>query len=543
MDMFREYFTDKIVLCFGSQLGKTEAILNMMGYAIDQDPGAMLVVYPSETLAKSISKNRLQPMIEAVDALLSKWERMRSETLEIQFLGMSIALVGSNSPANLASRPVRYIFYDETDKFPSFSGREASPSELASERSKNYTGRKEIHASTPTLSSGHIWREYEGADAKKNFYVPCPHCNEMWTFKLKQIKWPAALNEEDRKSERANRVLTESWYECEFCGGKIHDMDKIRMLLAGEWRHVERDEEGNWAESRRLFKRPRTVGYNLSSIYSPWVTFGQVAQKFLQSKDDPAKYMNFVNSWLGEPWESRATKMRSDIVLDRQSEHERGTVPAEAQLITCGVDVQRDSFWWVVRAWGPKLTSWLVDFGNCETWGELDDVLDREYPQVGGQPMIVNIAFVDSGDQADEVYGYCSTRMGGVFPSKGASQRMTRAPLVESRVEKDDYGGMRLFILDTHYYKSFIAGRVRKETDSSGSFNVFKATTADEKAWLRAYAEQLCAEQLVMIRDGKGKETEVWRPVHSHPNNHLLDAECYGIAAAERAGVRYLKTE
>lgn len=528
-------------MCFGTQIGKTEAIFNMIGYAIDQDPGTMLIVYPSDELAKSISKNRLQPMFETSEAILSKWDREHSELLELQFYGMYIALVGSNSPSKLASRPVRYLFFDETDKFPAFSGKEAKPSDLAGERTKNFANAKEVHVSSPTVSSGHIWTQWRSADVRKRYFVPCPRCGAMQTLKLKQIKWPAELN--DDKQRRLADVESSVWYECEVCGERLYDMDKYQMLASGEWRAVERDADGVWQEARAVSKRPRRVAYNISSLYSPWLTFGKVAKKFLESKDEPSRFMNFVNGWLGEPWENEAARLRSDIVFARQSTHDRGTVPRGAQLLTCGIDVQRDSIYYAIRAWGPRLTSWLVDWGHVETWGEIDEMLDREYPQKGGEPMIVNLAFVDSGDgeTTSEVYEYCATRSGGVFPCKGSSKRLTRAPIQESFVERDEWGGMRLFIVDGHYYKSFIAGRIKRETDSPGSFNVYNA--GDEEAWLRVYADQLCAEQLVTTTDSRGRTTETWQPITSHAQNHLLDCECYAIAAAERLGVRHLRED
>jgi phage terminase large subunit GpA-like protein len=152
--------------------------------------------------------------------------------------------------------------------------------------------------------------------------------------------------------------------------------------------------------------------------------------------------------------------------------------------------------------------------------------------------MQINLAFIDSGDQTDEVYEFCSAHAGFVFPCKGSSSRLTRAPISESKVERDDIGGMRLFILDGHYYKSFIAGRLKRETDKPGSFNVYNAD--DELAWLRVYADQLCSEQLVTKIDSQGRTVDSWEPITSHAANHLLDAECYAIAAAERANVRYL---
>jgi phage terminase large subunit GpA-like protein len=108
-------------------------------------------------------------------------------------------------------------------------------------------------------------------------------------------------------------------------------------------------------------------------------------------------------------------------------------------------------------------------------------------------------------------------------------------------VDKDGYGNMRLFIVDGHYYKSFIAGRLQKKKDEPGAFMVFNAE--GEESWLRQYAEQLCSEHLVKEEDKKGHAKDVWKPVTTHAANHLLDAEVYAIAAAERAGVRYLREE
>lgn len=546
MNAFKTRHIEKITLCFGTQLGKSEAILNMIGYAIDQDPGAMLFVYPTDELGKSISKNRLISMITASDALRAKYLDRESEQMELQFMGMYIAIVGANSPSKLASRPVRYVFYDETDKFPAFSGKEGSPTELASERTKNYHNRKEVEASSPTYADGHIWRSFISADVSKCFYVPCPTCGEMQVLKNSQIKWPKKYNEDAHKYDRAMRVLTDSWYECEFCKQHIYDMDKQKMLLAGEWRAVEYCSElKRFEPAKEVPSRPRHVGYTLSSLYSPWVTFGQVANKFLKTKDETSKFMNFVNGWLAEPWEPQATKLRRDIVFKRQAAHQRGELPEKTQLLTCGIDVQQNSFWWVVRAWGPKLTSWLVDFGQAETWGEIDRLLDREFGLPDGNKMLINLGFMDSGDQTDEVYEYCATQTGLLFPSKGSSltgNARPRLPLTESQVDRDGYGAMKLFILDTHYYKSFIAGRLNRNNDDPGAFLVYKGE-GEQDPYLTVYAEQLCSEHLIREEDKKGNKRDIWKPVIAHADNHLLDCEVLAVAAAERLGVRYLKEE
>ena len=44
---------------------------------------------------------------------------------------MTVLLTGANSPADLASTNIRYLFLDEVDKFPGASKKEADPVSLA----------------------------------------------------------------------------------------------------------------------------------------------------------------------------------------------------------------------------------------------------------------------------------------------------------------------------------------------------------------------------------------------------------------------------
>ena len=63
MDEFLNYETEEIIFCKCTQVGGTEAMQNMLGYIIQQDPSPTMVVYPTDKLAESISENRIQPMI------------------------------------------------------------------------------------------------------------------------------------------------------------------------------------------------------------------------------------------------------------------------------------------------------------------------------------------------------------------------------------------------------------------------------------------------------------------------------------------------
>ena len=63
MDSFTDDRVNHIVVVAGSQVGKTECELNMLGYLIDQDPGPAMFIQPTLDMAEDFSKRRLDPML------------------------------------------------------------------------------------------------------------------------------------------------------------------------------------------------------------------------------------------------------------------------------------------------------------------------------------------------------------------------------------------------------------------------------------------------------------------------------------------------
>ena len=55
-----------------SQVGKSEFILNCIGYANDQDPGSMLYIQPNIDDAKKFSRRRIAPMVRDCPTLKRK---------------------------------------------------------------------------------------------------------------------------------------------------------------------------------------------------------------------------------------------------------------------------------------------------------------------------------------------------------------------------------------------------------------------------------------------------------------------------------------
>ena len=518
MDRFTDPLIEKIVLCFGAQIGKTEAELNMIGYALDQTASPVMMVYPTDTIAKFASDKRVQPMIKSVKSINDKFDE-NSKLLELDFNnGNYMVLVGANSPSSLSSRSIKYLFFDEIDKYPAFAGKEADPIKLATERTKTFVDKKIVMVSTPTVESGNIWQAFMSANERRQYYVPCPHCGVSQVLKFKQIKWPEEHN------DNADMIRDTAYYECEHCGERIYDKHKMEMLRSGEWRAV------NESQSK-----VRSVSYHLSSIYSPWVTFGDVAYEFKNSKGTPATLMNFINSWLAEPWKSSKTKSTQNLEFT-QSNYPCGVVPDKAVLLIASVDVQLDHFWWEVRAYAPGVKSYLIDYGQASTWGDLEEIIiNREYPSEYGEARQVMKAGIDSGFRTDEVYQFCSRFPEVCIPIKGSSNHSTMAaPYTMTSLEKGVVGGLKLYVLNTDYWKDFIFARMIRPADEDGTIHLYKECPQE-------YSDHLRSEEKQEIRNVKtGAVTVQWKPLTSHPVNHLLDTCTYNAAVADIAGVKYL---
>lgn len=514
MDAWNDPDIEEIIWCKPTQSGGTEGLNNILGYIIEQDPSPTLFVYPTLDLAEYTSKNRVQPMVNLCATLRERYQDQNSKILELQFDGMYVVLSGANSPASLASRPIRYLLLDEVDKYPTNAGKEADPISLARERTKTFAYNKKIvQTSTPTKKTGPIWQAWEAADCQRRYYVPCPHCGHKQTFRFKQIKWP-------KTAKTPEAAWATAYYECEQCRGIITDGHKPGMLKGGQWQSEKN--EGT-----------RKVAFHLNAIYSPWVRFGDVAYEFLKSKDFPELLMNFVNSWLAEPWENTEVKMKSDNVLERQSEYEEGIVPDNALLLTSGVDVQKDHFYYTIRAWSTSMTSWNIAHGLADTWNDVEDIMNLPYQDRHGKIFQVNLCAVDSGDRTEEVYDFCAINQEWAVPVKGSSNPLLSRYKI-STIDKIDSKahGMRLYLIDGSQYKDMIAGRLRRP-NGPGSWMVFKGCDLD-------YAEQICSEEKV-IEKKNGRDVEVWRPKSSHAANHYLDAEVYAGLAADLLHVRYLQ--
>jgi phage terminase large subunit GpA-like protein len=534
MDAWSDDSVERVTVKASTQIGKTSAWLNCLGWSVDQDHGPALVVMPTEESARGISKKRVLPMFEDSPVLRDQMPRKADDkgAMAYYFDDMIVNFGWSNSPTSLASNSIRYLIFDEADKYPACSGNEADPIKLGEERTRTYKLRRKIYSdSTPTTRTGYIHREFEKSD-QRTFHVPCPHCGEY-----QRLLFPRIKSEPNRTPAELREDPMLAWYECGGCAGRIDDRHKEEMLL----RVVDCPDGCRVNRLGRIEGEiPRTShrGFWINALYSPWLTFADIKAEHEESKDNPDTLKNFVNSWLAELWEERIEIVQAHMLETKRTALAATVVPKDALGLTAGVDVQIDRLYGVVMAWGLAESSCMIREFWVDSFEEMaleleGGVFKREGAEAVALP--VRLVCIDARYRTDEVYQFCRKRREQFRPVMGYD-RLNGSPFQVSLIDKNYRGkplpgSMQMWRLDTSYFKDKTARFVSALPGDPGCMRVHADVSPE-------YLAHMGSEHKVLKRNAKtGRDEEEWLPVKQGVPNHLWDATIYAVAAGNMLNV------
>lgn len=471
----------EIVLVWASQMSKTSLTLAMLCHMIAEDPGPMLVVQPTLSMAEAFSKERLSPMIRDCPILRGKVAEPRSRDAGStvygrKFTGGQVSIATSNSPAGLASRPIRYLILDEVERFEASAGAEGDPVDLARARTRSFWNRKIVMTSSPTIK-GVSRVEMAWLESDQRFFeVPCPHCQHY-----QRLVWARVEYEEN---------LEEAAYRCAKCEKLIPHHRKLWMVARGRWKATHPG-------------RP-VAGFHLSELYSPWRAWGDLAADWLKAQGSPERLRSFINTSLAEWWDDQAAgAVKEDELLARR-ENYGPVLPERVALLTAGVDVQADRAEVSVYGWGAGEESWLMahrivpgDPSAPLFWESLDSFLSErwQHPIIG--PMPLHAVCVDSGAFTGQVTRFCDERRGRrVMAIKAATGMRPVWPRRESKAPKG-----KVFVIGVDALRQTITHRLRIE---EGPGRIHFPTTVG-----RDFFEQLTSE-FVRTEYRRGRPLRVW---------------------------------
>jgi phage terminase large subunit GpA-like protein len=533
MDVVNDPNIETIIYMIAAQCGKTASMLNTLFYFCAHDPSPILWVMPTLILASDISKERISTAIRDTPILTplfgSEKTRSASNTvIKKKFPGGFLALAGANAPSTLASRPARILIADEVDDFPASSGTKGDPLTIAGARTTNFWNRKKIYASTPSIKgSSRIEKLYDNSDARV-YEVPCPQCHTFQELVWESLHWPGP------SSGAAHHEPSKCYYVC-VNGCEILEEEKPDMVRAGRWRATNPGGGDG-----------RIAGFRLSVLYSPWKSWESTIGDWLQAYKKPQERKAFINTRLARTYEIFGETVDDGELMKRRIVYE-AEVPAEALVLTAGLDVQADRVEGEIVGWGREGESWSIDYfilrGNPampEFWKGVDEILKGTWLHASGARLRIATAFIDSGYHAAAVYRFVRPRqVRRVFASKGKSG--PAVPLTKPRAQRTHKSRVELRIVGIDTAKESLYANLKVETIGAGfchfpsGYLDEQGKTVERNVYDRDYFEQLTAEKLITEMDGM---TPVRKWVKKRERNEALDCRVLAMAALDDLNIK-----
>ncbi len=453
----------EIAFMKGVQIGATSGVLeNALGYFIEHVRNApcMMVTADAE-LAKLRLESYVTPMLQhsGLEHLIKSTDEKNTRKTgktdkKIEWYGGGFLVpFGAQNANKLRSLSILLLLNDEVDGWPLTVGKDGDPVKLVRDRTAAYeSSRKILDISTPLVEGqSQIAKLYDRGDQRK-YMVRCLRCEHP-----QELRWSNNDNDTGVVSgivweTDGGRLVPDSVrYLCQECGAPHVDADKHRLLAPING--------ARWVPTA-VPVSPDIRSYHLSALYSPpgmqsWAT---CVAKWLEAWDvehsrarDFDKLQVFYNNVLGRPFKPFGQQVRFESVsAHRRPEYSYGQVPnkfAEQHcggsilLLTCTVDVHKDSLKVAVFGWARDRRAFLIEYhsfeGNTEnlsdakSWGRLRDLIeDREWKADDGKVYRVQLTLIDSGYLTDHVYEFCGDYELGVAPIKGQafSPKAARAP-------------------------------------------------------------------------------------------------------------------
>lgn len=538
-EAFLDDEVETIVLMWSTQVGKSAFIANIIGSVIHQQPAPMYYVSGDDALQAMFKQTALEDMFINSPPLY-KEGRVKpaspgsnaTNAHRISFPGGPIEFTTSNSMGGLAGRTVKYMYFDEVDRYK-VNKNEGDAIGIGRNRTNAFasSGRKIILTSTPTdKANSRINAAYLQGDQRR-FQVACPHCGFRQFLIWSNVEWDKTAGPEGK----AIHDMASAWYRCDGNGCRIEEAQKEALLASGKW------------VATATPQSPNIRSYHLNALYSPFVPWSKVVETYFKEKDLPGGLRTFFNTQMAEVYDDPSEQPEWEKLYARAENYARHRVPRGVGFLTCGIDWQRGnagregksaraeaSVW----GWGRNQQRWLVDqvviegsFADAATWDQVTDFRRQMYMTEDGRELDIRMSLIDSSDGASTnfVYEYCREhRHDKVRALKGGNVQ-TGAINPVSEIDTDSNGkklrnSIKLVKPNVHQFKKWFYHAISEVTDPTATQYVHLPAFVGEEVF-----KQLCAEKIVT----KGSREEFKRT----RANEALDCAVMAHSAAMLLGL------
>ena len=307
----------------------------------------------------------------------------------------------------------------------------------------------------------------------------------------------------------------------------------------------------------------------------------QHAYNFLIDDGEEVFQSELQNNPMDQILDDDEIQLTRDQVEAKFNGEKRLSIPEYAEKLTCFIDVQGKSLYWMVCAWGMDFTGGVIDYGVFPkqtksvfkasevsptlfdkypglgqegVWYKgftdlCNEIIERRYLRVDGTEMSIDRLLLDAneGQSVDTITNFCrlSIHKSIVMPQRGRGITAASKPFDEYKKKKGDRIGShwripstkglamktRFMLSDTNYFKSFTRERIKQGLGDPGSLSIMGNPKNQQML-----IDQLLSEYSILTH-GRGRDLHEFRMRQFVTENHFWDCLVGNCVAASEQGV------
>ncbi len=351
-----------------AQIGATEAVMNIVFWAIDALQRDCLYVLPTDSMASEISAARFDAALLVSPHLANLFSHVSN--VGHKRSGMTnLYMVGANTKDGLRTRSASVLILDERDRMTK------DKVLLAQERLGGAVDAIQIDLSTPSVPNYGIDEVFQKSTWGL-FMVKCPRCSKWSDFTLRSLQW-------DGEDPNTGEII------CTACHGEFTHQSRLEAIEKGHWDHQFPDREMR--------------GWQVPRMLSPMKSAKDICEKWKESLTDKMAEQEFYNSTLGLAHLVEGSQLSPAEILRCVGDYPMAN-RADSIYCTMGVDV---GTWLHI-----EIATWLNNLKKVIWIGKVKEFeeLDKFY-----QSHRIRMAVIDMGPETRKSRDFVARHPGQAF--------------------------------------------------------------------------------------------------------------------------------